>query len=375
MSHAALQSIVHPGSGRSDRNGCIAPVSDILGVGPADLFIYLMGRPARPDANRWIRWNMLSRVTLDQLQMLIAVAATGNFSAAARKVNRVQSAVSQSIQSLEDALELKLFDRSSKLPRLTEAGEAIVQDARRIINSTDALRARAKNMASVAEPEISLSIEQVFPSAVLIESLRAFRERFPLVSVNLFAEGLGAPEQSLFEGNARLAIYSTALDGMPGFQMEFLGDVRISLVASSSHPLAKVEGLIPQSVLEEHIQLTMVDRTKRYRGVVMGTRTWSFIDQFSRLDFVRNGFGWCAMPTHLAQSYLDSGELVELKLAAHNGEPLRFPLYAVHKVEQPPGPAAQWLLSELRRRFSEWISATADDQSDRRGIQIRVTTV
>jgi DNA-binding transcriptional LysR family regulator len=318
---------------------------------------------------------MLSRMTLDQLQMLVAVADTGNFSAAARKVNRVQSAVSQSIQSLEDALELELFNRSSKLPRLTDAGKAIVQDARRIISSTDALRARAKNIATEAEPEISLSIEQVFPSTVLIESLRAFRERFPLVSVNLFAEGLGAPEQSLFEGNARLAIYSTALDGMPGFQMEFLGDVPISLVASSRHPLAQIEGLIPQSTLEEHIQLTMIDRTKRYRGVVMGTRTWAFIDQFSRLDFVRNGFGWCAMPTHLAQSYLDSGELAELKLATHKGEPLRFPLYAVHKIEQPPGPAAKWLLSELRRRFSEWIEATADDQSHRRGIQIRVTTV
>jgi DNA-binding transcriptional LysR family regulator len=343
--------------------------------GRSDRFIYLMEGPARPDANHWVRWNMLSRMTLDQLQMLIAVADTGNFSAAARKVNRVQSAVSQSIQSLEDALDLKLFDRSNKLPLLTDAGKAIVQDARRIINGTDALRSRAKNMASVAEPEISLSIEQVFPSTVLIESLRAFRERFPLVSVNLFAEGLGAPEQSLFEGNVRLAIYSTALDGMPGYQMEFLGDVPISLVASSRHPLAQIKGLIPQSVLEEHIQLTMIDRTKRYRGVVMGTRTWAFIDQFSRLDFVRNGFGWCAMPTHLAQSYLDSGELAELKLAAHAGEPLRFPLYAVHKVEQPPGPAAQWLLGELRRRFSEWIEATADDQSLRRGIQIRVTTV
>jgi DNA-binding transcriptional LysR family regulator len=343
--------------------------------GRADRFIDLMKGPARPNENDQARWNMLSRVTLDQLQMLIAVADTGNFSAAARKVNRVQSAVSQSIQSLEDALELKLFDRSSKLPRLTEAGEAIVQDARRIVSSADALRARAKNMATVAEPEISLSIEQVFPSTVLIESLRAFRERFPLVSVNLLAEGLGAPEQSLFEGNARLAIYSTALDGMPGFQMEFLGDVPISLVASSRHPLAKIEGLIPQSALEEHVQLTMVDRTKRYRGVVMGTRTWSFIDQFSRLDFVRNGFGWCAMPTHLAREYLDSGELVELKLAAHRGEPLRFPLYAVHKIEQPPGPAAQWLLSELRRRFSEWIEATVDHQSLQRGIQIRVTTV
>ena len=43
--------------------------------GPADRFIYLMGRPARPDANHWVRWNMLSRMTLDQLQMLITVAA------------------------------------------------------------------------------------------------------------------------------------------------------------------------------------------------------------------------------------------------------------------------------------------------------------
>lgn len=352
-----------------------ARASDMLMTEQADRSIFLMGGAARPDANRQVRCKMLSRVTLDQLQILIAVADTGNFSAAARKINRVQSAVSQSIQSLEDALELKLFDRSSKLPRLTDAGEAIVRDARSILNSADALRARAKNMASVAEPEISLSIEQVFPSTVLIESLRAFRERFPLVSVNLFAEGLGAPEQSLFEGNARLAIYSTALDGMPGFQMEFLGDVPISLVASSRHPLAQIKGLISQSTLEEHIQLTMIDRTKRYRGVVMGTRTWAFIDQFSRLDFVLNGFGWCAMPTHLAQGYLNSGELVGLKLAAHRGEPLRFPLYAVHKIEQPPGPAAQWLLGELRRRFTEWLAATADEQTLRRGIQIRVTTV
>ncbi|CAN7615999.1 LysR family transcriptional regulator [Bosea sp. LjRoot9] len=318
---------------------------------------------------------MLTRVTLDQLQMLIAIAEAGSFSAAARKVNRGQSAVSQAIQSLEAVLELKLFDRSRKLPFLTEAGRAIVEDARKIVNGTDALRMRAKNMATVAEPEISLAIEQVFPSTVLIESLSAFRTQFPLVSVNLFAEGLGAPEQSLFEGLVRLAIYSTARDGMPGFQMEFLGEVPISLVASAQHPLAQVEGLIPQAVLEEHIQLTMIDRTKRYRGVVMGTRTWSFIDQFSRLDFVRNGFGWCAMPTHLAQAYLETGEMVELKLAAHRGLPLKFPLYAVHRIEQPPGPAALWLLSDLRQRFSDWIDASTAERPPGPGIQIRVTTV
>lgn len=317
---------------------------------------------------------MLNRMTLDQLQMLIAVAEFGSFSAAARKLSRVQSAVSQSIQSLEDALELQLFDRSQKIPRLTDAGRAVLADARRIVSGADALRARAKSIATVAEPEISLAIEQVFPNDVLVESLGDFRTRYPLVSVTLFAEGLGGPEQSLLEGNARLSIYSPALDGMPGIQMRFLGDVPISAVSSVQHPLARVEGLISQTELDEHVQLTLTDRTKRYRGVVMGSRTWSFVDQINRLDFVRSGFGWCTMPTHLAWPYLQSGELVELKLAIHQGRPLLFPLYAAYKADQPPGPAAQWLLQTLQERFSKWIERSPrGSAADGPGIQIRVT--
>ena len=95
---------------------------------------------------------MLGRVTLDQLQILIAVADYGSFSAAARRVHRVQSAVSQSIQSLEDALQLQLFDRSQKLPRLTDAGQAILSDARRVVGNTDALRARVRTVEDVFDP-------------------------------------------------------------------------------------------------------------------------------------------------------------------------------------------------------------------------------
>ena len=54
---------------------------------------------------------MLDPLTLDQLRVLVAVADTGSFSAAARRLQRVQSAVSQSIQTLESTLRLTLFDR------------------------------------------------------------------------------------------------------------------------------------------------------------------------------------------------------------------------------------------------------------------------
>ncbi len=314
---------------------------------------------------------MINRMTLDQLLILITVSELGSFSAAARKLNRVQSAVSQSVQSLEDALELQLFDRSHKLPQLTDAGKAILADAKRIVSSANALRARAKSIGTVAEPEISLAIEQVFPNDVLIEALDDFRAKYPLVSVTLFAEGLGAPEQSLLEGNARLSIYSPAFNGLPGIQLQFLGNVPVSLVASSQHPLASISGLISQSELDEHVQLTLTDRTRRYRGVVMGTKCWSFVDQFNRLDFALRGFGWCAMPTHLARPHLDAGRLVELRLAIHQDRPLLFPLYAAYRVDEPPGLAAQWLLNLLRERFTQWLERQA--RRTENGIQIRIT--
>ena len=316
---------------------------------------------------------MLNRVTLDQLQMLLAVAECGSFSAAARKLNRVQSAVSQAIQSLEDALEVQLFDRSQKLPRLTDAGAAILIDARRVISGADALRARARSIATVAEPEVSIAIEQVFPNEVLIESLQKFHQEFPSVSVSLYAEGLGAPEQSMLEGNAGVAIYSPARDGMPGVEMEYFGSIPISIVASAAHPLSRLRHPITQSELDEHVQLTLTDRTRRYRGVVMSSRSWSFIDQFNRLDFVRNGFGWCTMPTHLALPHIQSGELKELNFAIHSGKPLRFPLFIAHKSDQPPGPAAKWLLTVLRARYAEWAGRQPDPAIDEQSIQIRVT--
>lgn len=316
---------------------------------------------------------MLDRVTLDQLRMLITVAETGSFSAAARHLNRVQSAVSQAILSLEDALEVQLFDRSQKLPRLTDAGAAILIDARRVLGGVDALRARARSIATVAEPEVSIAIEQVFPNEVLIDGLKRFHEQFPSVSVSLYAEGLGAPEQSLMEGNAGLALYSPARDWMPGVEMAHFGSIPISIVASPSHPLAQVGRAITQAELDDHVQLTLTDRTRRFRGVVMSSRSWSFIDQFNRLDFARSGFGWCTMPTHLAQPYLKTGELKELKFAIHDGKALLFPLFIAHKTDQPPGPAASWLLAELRARFAQWARDQPNPAPDDNSIQIRVT--
>ena len=151
---------------------------------------------------------MIDSLTLDQMRVLVAVADAGSFSAAARKLGRVQSAISQSIQTLETTLGLTLFDRSGKTPQLTDAGGALVGDARALIAGARAIRARAQSMAEDVEPELTLAVDSMLPIPLLMESLKALRVAFPLLPASVFTEALGGAEQRLRDGAARLAIYT-----------------------------------------------------------------------------------------------------------------------------------------------------------------------
>jgi DNA-binding transcriptional LysR family regulator len=92
---------------------------------------------------------MLDGVSLDQLRTFIAAVDEGSFSAAARKLLRAQSMVSDLVSNLEGQIGVTLFDRSSRYPRLTAEGTILLADPRGIV---DALKARAKGMAAGSSP-------------------------------------------------------------------------------------------------------------------------------------------------------------------------------------------------------------------------------
>src|SRR5215475_10801854 len=98
---------------------------------------------------------MLDRLTLDQLRVLVAVVEAGSFSAAARRLGRVQSAVSQTVQALELTLGIALFERNGKTPRLNDAGKVILRDARGLLAGAETLRARAESIVANVEPELT----------------------------------------------------------------------------------------------------------------------------------------------------------------------------------------------------------------------------
>jgi len=295
---------------------------------------------------------MIEPLTLDQLRVLVAVAEAGSFSAAARQLRRVQSAVSQRIQALEDTLQLELFDRSGKWPKLTEAGQAVVSDARQLLRGAEALRSRAGSMVDGLEPALSLAIDPLFPSDILMDALHAVEGAFPGLPLTLFTETFGGSEHRLRNRTAHLAIYSLEATGSTDLNAEFLTNVEMLPVVSAGHPLAARGAQLSRADLAEHVQLALTEGVSEgwSRGVV-GDRIWQFADVYTRQIFLLGGFGWCNAPQHLVEPQIVEGSLVRLNIKEQPGFTL--PLHLVHLQDAPPRRAARFLIEQVRLQFAK----------------------
>lgn len=297
---------------------------------------------------------MLDTMTLDQLRALEAVAETGSFSAAARKLGRVQSAISQSIQALETSLGVMLFDRSGKVPRLSDTGRVILADARDLLRSAEALKARASAIAEDLEPELTLAVESMFPVDVLTASLRDLAQIFPLLPVTLYTEALGGAEQRLRDGSARIAIYPPLPQLAPNREAEFLFTIPTVPVVAATHPLAAIASPLSRTVLENQLQLVLTDRTPLADSMTYGVisrRTWRFADPETRHAFLLAGFGWCNMPVPLVRDDIAAGRLKVLNISEHSAP--EFPIHVVYERGRSPGRAGRWLIGDLRQRSKQ----------------------
>jgi DNA-binding transcriptional LysR family regulator len=92
--------------------------------------------------------------SIDQLMVLLAVEQEGSFTAAAQRLGRATSAISYAIDTLEQQLGLSLFDRgTTRKPRLTREGEAIVSEAKAVALSVETLRARVRGFSTTSSPK------------------------------------------------------------------------------------------------------------------------------------------------------------------------------------------------------------------------------
>jgi len=296
---------------------------------------------------------MIGRLTLDQLRVLVTIADTGSFSAAGRRLQRAQSAISQAVATLEDVQGVTLFDRSAHRPRLTPVGRALLEQARATLASADRFEALAAGTRDGLEPELAVAIDPLVPTGAFIDSLSALRTAFPALPVSFSTEGLRGAERRLRSGDAALA-FCVLLPNVPEDVRALpLARVKLAPVVAAAHPLAALDRAVTVADLQEHIQLVLSDGSAAESPSygILGTRTWRFVDLARRIEFLLAGLGWCRMPEQLVAESLASGRLVRLTIEDDPAPAGSLTIYAAHMRDRPLGRAGAWLLRDLQDRF------------------------
>jgi len=294
----------------------------------------------------------MDTLTLDQVAVFLAVAEHGSFSAAARALNRAQSAVTYVVQKLEEQSGTVLFDRTQYRPVLTEAGRSLLPQARRIIEAVGAFRMQARSIAGGLEAELGLAVSSFFPMAQLAEALHAFHARYPTVATRIFVEGLSGVTRLVETETCPLGISVAFVAASELLRRVPLADVELVMVAAPEHPLARLPGRLTPDMLRDHVQLVLTDRTapndSRDYGVY-AAQTWRLADLSAKHALLLAGLGFGGMPLHLVRDDLRDGTLVRLQLTEWEGSdrPPTVPLCVTYRRDASLGPAATWMMQHL----------------------------
>lgn len=286
--------------------------------------------------------------TLDQLRVFIAVIDHGGFAHAARALHRTQSVISYTIANLEEQLNIALLDRSTRKPSLTEAGKALLADARAVTSKVDSMRSRAKALGQGLEAELSIVVDVMFPTCLLVRTLEQFQREFPTVALRLHTEALGAVAQMVADQRCQLGVAGMAANVPANIERHAAGYVKMMPVCSPVHPLAQEAAPIPTAVLREHLQLVVTDRSPLTEGRdfgVTGLRDWRLGDLGSKHALLVGGLGWGNMPEHTILRDMAEGRLV--RLHTQEGHELEYPLFVIHRGDDELGPAGKWLRQQF----------------------------
>jgi DNA-binding transcriptional LysR family regulator len=291
---------------------------------------------------------VLESFTLDQLRALLAVTEEGSFSAAARKLHRVQSAVSTAMANLETQLGVPLWDRSTKVARLTEQGQAIVAAARKVCTEVDDLRKLAAGMVVGLEASVSLCVDMLFPVPALVDLCKQFRGEFPSVDLRVDTQTMTGVSARVIEGSVTLGV-AAPMGVAPGLERKVLTAIQMVPVVAADHPLAAVRGPISTARLRSEIQLVLSELHGEGHPdqAVLSTRTWRVRDLHAKHALLRAGLGWGNLPEHLVREDLRARRLARIRVEAWGEDEHTLYLSAVYRGDVTFGPAHRWLLTHL----------------------------
>jgi LysR family transcriptional regulator, low CO2-responsive transcriptional regulator len=173
-----------------------------------------------------------------QLKAFLAIAEAKTFTAGARQVNVTQAAISMQIRQLEDEVGLPLFTRTPRRVILTEAGEHLLERARKILREHDAALAEISELAGAEHGRLRIgSASAMFATMQLPMILQRLKEKFPNAEITVSSGTSQALVDKILHGEIDIAFVSLPVDNS-NVTTELLFSDEIVAIAHPKHPLS-----------------------------------------------------------------------------------------------------------------------------------------
>jgi len=292
---------------------------------------------------------MSIRLSIEALEVLDAIDREGSFSAAAESLHRVPSAITYTIRTLEDDLNIKLFDRSGHKAKLTAAGLELLREGRHLLKAAGELERRVRRVATGIETDIRIAISDLLRLEPLYDILdRFYRQAFG-TRVYLQREVYGGSWDALISNRADISIGAPG-EGPSGggYTTRLLGTLEFVFAIAPHHPLADLPEPLSNHDIQQHRSISAADSSRhlppKTSGILDGQDVLSVPDIPSKAMAQIKGLGVGYLPRKLAEYHAARGELLIREVAEPKPEVVTYVAW-----RSGGGKAQQWLLQELQK--------------------------
>lgn len=293
---------------------------------------------------------MRHAVTLDALRVLEAIQTKGSFAAAADSLFKVPSALTYTISKLEADLGVTLFDRKGQRAILTPAGKLVLDEGVELLQATNELEARVRQLESGWESKLIIAKDTVIPDEPLLALIAQFCALDKHVEITIIEEVLGGGWDALQTKRADIALGVTGELPKGQYQVSQLGNLEFVFAVSASHPLADFIGLIEGHHIRKYPYIVVADSSRtlpgRSSGVFDNKQLIRVSNMQSKARAQAAGIGIGFLPLHIAQPFLDNGTLVA-KATSLPRPPI--PIYFA-KEKSKTGKATQWFWERISQQ-------------------------
>lgn len=266
------------------------------------------------------------------LEILEAVAETGTFTGAAKKLYITQSAVSHAIAELEMQAGTALFDRLPRGVCLTHCGETLLEEARHILSASRSLDRRISSLEVTTPVKIASSI--TIATFLLPEILSKIQKQMPSLQIHVRVASAAETLRALQRGIADIA-FLEGVEPQGAFRCILLGSYKICAACSPDFPLAK-QNLTPRELCT--YPLLLREQGSAIRDTFDGMLSlenqkaypvWESVNSFSLIKAAQAGLGITILPELLL---VDSFREKKLSPVEITGQPMENKMLAVmHK--------------------------------------------